>query len=255
MSAQSLTLEAGVNSPNRFDPFAAEVSQTWPHYMVGQPDKPVRVFLVDDDAHVRRVIAQEIMSDSRTLLVGQACSVKEGRRSMQHHEFDVLLVDLNLGDGEGLELLDTMHGTHPRAQAIVVSVTERDEKVMQAFEMGVSGYLLKNSCFGSYAQAVLQVANGGASITPCLAKRLLARFDKSPATFITGKINPEEEHLSTRECEVLRMIASGYTSAEIASYLAISTMTVNTHIRNIYRKLQVSTRAQAVRSASLRGIF
>ena len=93
------------------------------------------------------------------------------------------------------------------------------------------------------------------AITPLLARRLLQRFDKSndPAP---KRSQPEEiERLSVREKEVLRMVASGYTSAEIGSRLLISCMTVNTHIRNIYRKLQVRTRAQAVRFASLRGLF
>ncbi len=69
----------------------------WPASLIGQKDNPVRVLLIDDDAHIRQVIAQELMSDSRTLLVAQASSVREGRRAIRQHEFDVLLVDLNLG--------------------------------------------------------------------------------------------------------------------------------------------------------------
>ena len=106
-----------------------------------------------------------------------------------------------------------------------------------------------------YPQAVLQVVNGGASITPNLARRLLQRFDKTHVDQPTRHESVEVDRLSDREKEVLRMVASGYTSAEIATNLLISGMTVNTHIRNIYRKLQVRTRAQAVRFASLRGLF
>jgi DNA-binding NarL/FixJ family response regulator len=102
---------------------------------------------------------------------------------------------------------------------------------------------------------VLQVANGGASVTPSLARRLLQRFDKTQGAEPKRRTPDEADRLSTREREVLRMVASGYTSAEIGSRLMISAMTVNTHIKNIYRKLQVRTRAQAVRFASLRGLF
>ena len=109
-------------------------SAMWPDFLVGQPDKPVRVLLVDDDAHIRMVIAQEIMSDPRTIVVGQAGSIKEGRKAMRQHEFDVLLLDLNLGDGEGYELLDVLKATRPQAEAIMVTVVENDEKVMRAFE-------------------------------------------------------------------------------------------------------------------------
>jgi len=229
----------------------------WPDFLAGQLEKPVRVLLVDDDAHMRRVIAQELMSDQRTLLVAQATSVREGRKAIKQHEFDVMLVDLNLGDGEGFMLIDYMKSVRPTAEAIVISIMQNDEQVLHAFELGATGYLVKNSWFGSYPQAVLQVANGGASITPNLARRLLQRFDPSgaAASHAQRRVEQETERLSQREKEVLRMVASGYTSAEIGNRLFISSLTVNTHIKNIYRKLQVRTRAQAVRFASLRGMF
>ena len=229
----------------------------WPDFLAGQLEKPVRVLLVDDDAHMRRVIAQELMSDQRTLLVAQATSVREGRKAIKQHEFDVMLVDLNLGDGEGFMLIDYMKSVRPTAEAIVISIMQNDEQVLHAFELGATGYLVKNSWFGSYPQAVLQVANGGASITPNLPRRLLQRFDPSGAAapHAQRRVEQETERLSQREKEVLRMVASGYTSAEIGNRLFISSLTVNTHIKNIYRKLQVRTRAQAVRFASLRGLF
>jgi len=230
----------------------------WPGFLTGQVEKPVRVLLIDDDDHMRRVIGQEIMNDPRTLLVGQATNVREGRRAIKQHEFDVMLVDLHLGDGEGFTLIDCMKSARPSAEAVMISIMDGDEQVLRAFELGATGYLVKNSWFGNYPQAVLQVANGGASITPHLARRLLQRFDQgaqagaSPARRHDA---PDTERLSVREKEVLRMVASGYTSAEIGARLLISAMTVNTHIKNIYRKLQVRTRAQAVRFASLRGLF
>ncbi|MEG2975726.1 MAG: response regulator transcription factor [Comamonas sp.] len=227
----------------------------WPNFLAGQPEKPVRVLLVDDDVHIRMVVAQEIMNDQRTIVIGQAGSVREGRKAIRQFEFDVMLVDLNLGDGEGYELLDVIKDIRPQAEAIVLSVMETDEKVLRAFELGAAGYLVKNSWFGNYSQAVLQVANGGASVTPTLARRLLQRFDKSSDDLSKRGAQSQEESLSTREKEVLRMVASGLTSIEIGNRLMISSMTVNTHIKNIYRKLQVRTRAQAVRFASLRGWF
>jgi DNA-binding NarL/FixJ family response regulator len=102
---------------------------------------------------------------------------------------------------------------------------------------------------------VLQVANGGAAITPNIARRLLQRFDRSQSAESKRRRPDEADQLTVREKEILRMVASGYTSEEVGSRLLISGMTVNTHLRNIYRKLQVRTRAQAVRFASLRGLF
>lgn len=247
-------LQVRTASDAHFDSYTHPAA-VWPVFLTGQPERPVRVLLIDDDERIRRVIAQELMTDPRTLVVAQAANLKEGRKAIKQYDFDVMLVDLNLGDGDGLALIDCMKTARPSAEAVVISIMENDANVLRAFELGAVGFWVKNSWFGNYAQAVLQVANGGASITPLLARRLLQRFDKSndPAP---KRSQPEEiERLSVREKEVLRMVASGYTSAEIGSRLLISCMTVNTHIRNIYRKLQVRTRAQAVRFASLRGLF
>ena len=111
----------------------------WPDFLKGQADCPVRVLLVDDDAHIRLVIAQELMSDPRTLVVAQASSLREGRKAIKQHEFDVLLVDLHLGDGEGFELLDYMKTVRPSAEAVVISVMENDDEVLHAFERGATG--------------------------------------------------------------------------------------------------------------------
>ncbi len=93
----------------------------WPTFMVGQPEKPVRVVVVDDDAHIRRVVAQELMADPRTLLVDEGCSLRDGRRVVREHEFDVMLVDLNLGDGRGYELISYAKELRSSAEVVVLS--------------------------------------------------------------------------------------------------------------------------------------
>ncbi|MDO9166035.1 MAG: response regulator transcription factor, partial [Rhodoferax sp.] len=135
---------------------------------------------------------------------------------------------------------------------VVISAIEDEPQVLHAFELGATGYLLKNAWFGNFPQAVLQVVNGGASITPSLARRLLHRLDQRDAGQ-TGHVNRTK--LSSRERDVLKMVASGYTSAEIGGRLGISVRTVNAHVRNIYSKLQVKTRAQAVSYATDRGLI
>lgn len=239
-------------------PANRSLSSTWPDFLAGQAEKPIRVMVVDDDSHVRMVIAQEVMNDHRTVVVAQASCLREARKCIRQHDFDVMLVDLNLGNGndDGLELIDVMKSLRPTAEAIVVSVVETEEQVLRAFEVGATGYLVKNSWFGNYVQAVLQVANGGASITPSLARRLLQRFDKNIVAAPPSASPPcAADLISARERKVLRMVANGYTSAEIGHQLEISTTTVNAHIKSIYCKLQVHTRAQAVRFALMRGLL
>jgi len=232
----------------------------WPDFLMGQPGQPVRVLLIDDDPHIRLVIAQELLADLRINLVAQAGSLKEGQRLIALHEFDVMLVDLSLGDGSGFDLIEQMKTMRPMAEAVVISTMEDEQHALHAFELGATGYLVKNSWFGSFSQAVLQVVNGGASITPSLARRLLSKFNHTqesgphvPHTY--SEKEKDKGKLSEREKEVLHLVASGYTSPEIGSRLAISGHTVNTHIKNIYRKLDVRTRAQAVSSAANLRLF
>jgi DNA-binding NarL/FixJ family response regulator len=256
-------IEAGMLKPRmskdipdfvRSTDFGHSVPSQWPDYMVGQPGQPVRVLVVDDDSHMRKVVSNELLADQRTDLVAQAGSLREGRRMILQYEFDVMLVDLNLGDGSGLSLIEHMKIVRPMAEAIVISAMDDEHSTLRAFELGATGYLVKNSWFGNFPQAVLQVVNGGASITPSLARRLLQKLEPLPGVAGAPACEPRDR-LSEREKGVLKMVAAGYTSIEIGLKLAISCQTVNTHIKNIYRKLQVRTRAQAVSYAAHRGLL
>jgi DNA-binding NarL/FixJ family response regulator len=232
----------------------------WPDFLNGQEAAPVRVLLVDDDEFVRRVIAQELLSDLRIQLEGQAGSMREGRRLLATHEFDVLMVDLRLGDGFGFELISEARDHHRNCEIIVISALEDDAHVLHAFELGATGYLLKNAWLQSFAQAVLQVVNGGAAITPRLARRLLARLNRPLDESSSPPPPPadppaHDPGLTPREREILRAVASGYVSGEIGMKLGISEQTVNAHIKNIYKKLHVHSRAQAVSFAAYTGLI
>ena len=229
--------------------------RVWPDFLTGQPGQPVRVLLIDDDPHFRRVIAQELVADLRIHLVAQGSSAREGRRLIGLYEFDVMMIDLNLGDGSGFALIDCVKSVRPAAEAVVISAMEDEQHALHAFELGATGYLVKNSWFGNFPDAVLQVVNGGASITPSLARRLLHKLDAVPIDATAIRVANHRDSLSDREKEVLKMVASGYTSSEIGHRLTISCQTVNTHVKNIYRKLHVRTRAQAVGLAAASGLL
>ena len=241
-------------NPGSETPYRRPAPALWPDFLTGQPEHPVKVLLIDDDAHMRMVISQELLTDLRTDLVAQGGSVREGRALISQHAFDVMLVDLNLGDGIGFELIQDMKIKRPMAEAVVISAMEDEEHALHAFELGATGYVVKNSWFGNFPEAVLQVVNGGASITPNMARRLLHKLEH-PQKQSCHPASMQEDQLTEREKAVLKMVASGYTSAEIATRMTISFRTVNTHIKNIYRKLQVHNRAQAVSSATYRNLF
>ena len=248
----ALTSAFGIRKPDRDPPESRSFQPSmWPDFLANEPGRPVRVILIDDDPHIRRVIAGELVSDMRIDMVGQADGLREGRRLVSMCEFDVMIVDLNLGDGSGFDLIEHMKQVRPQAEAIVVSIMDDEVRAMRAFELGATGYLVKNSWFGSFTQAVLQVFNGGASITPSLARRLLQKLEQPMSHLPTSERDGSvRQALSEREREVLRLVSVGHTSAEIATKLSLSVQTVNTHIRNIYRKLHVKSRAQAVNLAA-----
>lgn len=253
------TLISAAKSRGEMQDFVMHTAQAtgslpWPPYAVGQAAKPVRVVLVDDDTNIRHIISSELMADLRCDLVGQGASLREGRRLISSCEFDVMLVDLNLGDGNGFELIEQMKIVRPMAEVIVISAMEDEQHALHAFELGATGYLVKNSWFGNFSQAVLQVVNGGASITPNLARRLLHRLEHSQGD-VSARAEVPKKGLSEREHAVLKLVSAGYTSLEIGLRLGISGLTVNTHIKNMYRKLQVKTRAHAVSSALQRGLL
>ncbi len=227
----------------------------WPGFLMGQPEQPVRVLMIEDDAHMGRVIANELLADLRINLLGRGSSVREGRRLISKHEFDVLLVDVDLDDGNGFGLIEFMKTVRPKAEAVVLSASEDEQQALHAFELGALGYLVKNSCFGNVPQAVLQVVNGGASITPSVARKLLSRLAQPVARELAVHEANSQSKLSAREKEVLRLVASGHFSTEIGSRLNISGQTVNTHIKHICSKLNVHSRAQAVNYATSRGLF
>jgi len=228
---------------------------TWPGHLAGQPARPVRVVVVDDDPGARRLIAQSLLRDERVSLEGQAGSLAEGRRLLAGRAFDVALIDLRLGDGCGLELVEAMQRSRSHAECIVVSALEDEHRVLRAFELGATGYLLKHCWFQDYARAVLEVANGGAAITPSLARRLLARLPQAVPRGAAAAPAGASGGLSSRECEILRLVAAGHVNDEVAQQLDISAQTVHSHLKSIYRKLRVHTRAQAVGLAGQRGLL
>lgn len=229
----------------------------WPDFLTGQPGQPVRVLLVQSDARLRFVIAQDVLSDPRIDLVAQADSLREGQRLLAHHAFEVMLVDLRLSDGTGFELIEQMKRVYPFAEAIALSGQDDEAHALQAFRLGATGFLVHNSWFRNYAQAVLQVVNGGAPLAPNLTRRLIRQWQAQPSREPLTQVRSrqEEKALSEREKSVLRLVASGFTSPQIGSRLTISHQTVNSHVKSIYRKLQVRSRAQAVNMAAHRGLL
>lgn len=227
----------------------------WPDFLTGQRGKPVRVILLSSDVFLHQAVMQEFDKDLRVELVATGTSMAEGRRLLGASKFDAVIVDLLFDDGDSFELIGLAKRVHENCEVIAVSTAEDESKVMRALQLGATGFLIKNAPFQNYSLAVLQVVNGGAAITPRLARRLFSRMDVIRPADTPPFASKGSGLLSARELEILKLISSGHASETIGSILLISTQTVNSHVKNIYKKFDVHSRAHAVSFATSRGII
>lgn len=206
----------------------------------------LRVLVVEDDPTVAEDLRERIEASPLSL----ASVFTDGEATLEAVrngiEADVALVDLRLPGMSGRELIGKLRDARPRLEILVLTIFEDDESLYGALRAGASGYLLKDSSFDDVVQAVHQVHGGGAPMTPSIARRVLLEFREHRAT--------EGEALTLREREVLELLTRGASYPLIGKTLAISTNTVQSHIRAIYRKLEVSTKAEATAEAYRRGL-
>ena len=166
-------------------------------------------------------------------------------------QFDLALVDMQLPDGTGIELIHWMRAHVPAVQAVVVSAFAEEEAIFSALRAGAVGYLLKDRDDVELVVARRSLQRGGAPIDPMIARRILALLPEE-ATPVPA---PPEVNLSERERGILGMVAQGYGNREIAELLGLSRLTVEAHTRNIYRKLAVGSRTAAVFEARVLGLL
>jgi DNA-binding NarL/FixJ family response regulator len=220
----------------------------------------IRTILIEDLNEVRERLKDELLSDARVAFVGEAPDVASGKHLINEQNPDVMLVDLGLPDGSGLELIKYLVEHKPHADAMVISVFGEEETVFRAIEAGATGYLVKGALNVGLVDAVVNLRCGGSPISPLIARRLLKRFqgqDNASTAPPPGAATLPDDHetLSEREMGVLKLVAQGFVVNEIAEKLFISPHTVATHVKHIYRKLQVRSRGQAINEAIKRGLL
>jgi len=203
---------------------------------------------------VRRLRRGQIPIAAETDLHGMR--IREAHALLEREIPDVLVTDLGLGDGSGNSLIRKVTRADPKALAMVITVFGDERSLVESIEAGATGYLLKSSPFSEIAPAILDLVRGGSPISAPIARYLLRRFrpSSSPVAGETVDDSPAPP-LTGREAEVLRLAAKGFQFGEIAEALGISSHTVTTHIRHIYRKLDVHSRGAAVHEAVSRGII
>ncbi|MBV7536349.1 response regulator transcription factor [Duganella sp. sic0402] len=220
------------------------------------PDSPIHVAIVEDDPDFSSALSVVVQDSADMQLVGRAGTQSEGLALLSGPPADVLLVDLGLPDGSGIEVIRAAAQLWPSCN-IMVSTNFGDEThVMRSIEAGAAGYLLKDSSPSKMSDEIRSLAKGGSPISPIIARQVLARFRNTPTE---PAASPPDEHapplLSQREKEVLDFITKGFTVHEIANLMQLSHFTVRTFVRRIYSKLKVTSKAEAIYEARTQGLL
>jgi len=241
----------------------------------------VKVLILEDNPAAREFLGRVVReSFSDTITIVEAGDLESARRAVRiaggaqgYHgvdPFKLILVDLELPDGSGLELLEELR-QYP-ATKIVTTLYSDDEHLFPALQCGADGYLLKEDRFEVLVEELQKIVRGQPPLSPAIARRLLTHFRHGsgasesqpvplPSGFQSSRPMPlgkgaplDHERLTPRESEVLTYLSKGFTIKEIASLMGIKWFTVNDHIKSIYKKLNVSSRAEAAVLASKQGL-
>jgi DNA-binding NarL/FixJ family response regulator len=204
----------------------------------------IRILLVDDHPVVRDGLVAVLEDETDFQIVGSVGTVDEALRLVPRLRPDVILLDLELPGTGGIEALPRLAETSPDSRVIIFTAYDSDERVMAAIKGGAKGYVLKGAAAGEITQAVRAVHAGGSHLTPRVAAKIMAQ--------VAG---PRPASLTGRERQVLRLVAEGLATKQIALRLGISERTVKFHVTSVLNKLGAENRAQAVAVASQRGLI
>ena len=210
--------------------------------------KVARVLLVDDQTLFRTGLARLLEGDPRIEIVGQAFDGADAVVQAEKLRPDVILMDLKMPNVDGIEATRQIIASNPDARVLILTTFETDNHVIQALKAGASGYVLKDSLVEAIVSSILAVAAGERVMASAVANRVLE--------MLSGTSTPKEfyDGLTVREVEILRLLATGMANKQIAFRLKISEKTVRNHVSNMYEKLGIYDRSQAVLYAVRKGL-
>jgi len=213
----------------------------------------INIAIIEDHQVLVDALNYLIRSESDLNFVGGAGSLEEGRELIRQASPDVLLLDVGLPDGNGLDLITDVKKFSPETQVVVLTRYSDESTLMRAIDSGVSGFLPKGCTLPELMNTIRKAANGEIVMPPSLLVGLLKRIPRDKAV-VTDDENIRE-HLTPRERDILAHLARGKSVSAIAEELSISTLTVRTHIRNLLSKLGVHSRLEAVTYAIRNGLI
>lgn len=205
------------------------------------------VLIVEDVTETRRWLAEIVVSAFPGSSIHEASCVRTGLEAAERN-FDLALIDLGLPDGSGLEVLRILREKNPATLCVITTVVGDDSHIIAALSAGAQGYLLKEQPAELLIRQLAQLAEGVPALSPSIARRIMEHFQ------MTGPATHDDAGLSDREKQTLTLIARGFRNSETAKQLGIAESTVASHIKAIYRKLDISTRAEASWHAARLGL-
>jgi two-component system response regulator NreC len=205
---------------------------------------PVRVVLADDHALMRRTLREVLDAEPAIEVVAVTHDLDEAARAVEEQHPDVLVSAVSTHEGAGVEELRALRARNPSTQVVVLASDDSAVRVQRVREAGALGYVLKEMADTELPEAVRAAAHGEEYVTPRVGMRLGELYSSLT-----------DDRITPREVEVLRLIALGHTSVEVARKLKLSPRTIETHRAHIHRKLGLATRAQLVRYALNRGLL
>jgi DNA-binding NarL/FixJ family response regulator len=201
---------------------------------------PISVAIVEDDARIRESLAVLLNGAQNIRCISSHASGEEALAQLPQKKPDVVLMDINLPTMSGIECVRQLKQLMPRVQILMLTMYEDDDLVFQALMAGASGYLVKRTSPAELLAAIEEVQSGASPMSGKIARTVVEYFHK------LKNIAPNQDNLSKREQEILVLLAKGYRYKEIADALSISFETVRSHLKNIYEKLHVHSRTEAV---------
>lgn len=201
---------------------------------------PITVSIVEDDKRLRESLSILIDGTGELKCLSTFRNAEEALRQLPSLKPDVVLMDINLPGMSGIECVRKLKEILPDTRILMLTVAEDSEQIFDSLSAGANGYLLKRTPPAKILESIQEVSRGASPVSGKIVRAMVEYFHKR------RRFSPDDEPLSKREREVLDLLAQGYRAKEIAQKLFISTDTVNTHLRNIYSKLQVHSQTEAV---------
>ena len=226
---------------------------------------PTTVAIIEDNPQFRQRFAEVVEAAPELMLLDWAVDGAQGRKLIAETRADVYLIDLGLPDLDGTELIREALATYPDCEVLVITVFADDAHILSSIEAGATGYLLKDSSSADIVACIRTLVNGGSPVSPLIARRILQKVRSEqagsmPVPAATGAIDMHvpaprpPSTLTEREIQILGLLGKGLSYSEIGQSLFISAHTVAQHIKNIYRKLAVHSRGEAVYAATRLGL-